>query len=98
MWLTMCALLSQASGVRKERDTFGELEVPADRYWGAQTARSKMNFEIGGETERMPVCSPTHTVTLQLHVRRKCWAFFLSQGLVNTWGLSFIRLDLCWSC
>ena len=46
---------SQASGVRKERDTFGELEVPGDRYWGAQTARSKMNFDIGGETERMPV-------------------------------------------
>lgn len=49
-------LFSQASGVRKERDTFGELEVPADKYWGAQTTRSKMNFEIGGESERMPVC------------------------------------------
>ena len=45
----------QASGIRRERDTFGELEVPADRYWGAQTARSKMNFDIGGETERIPV-------------------------------------------
>ena len=53
MWL--CHSLLQASGVRKERDTFGELEVPADRYWGAQTARSKMNFDIGGDTERMPV-------------------------------------------
>lgn len=41
--------------MRKEYDTFGELEVPADRYYGAQTARSKMNFPIGGETERMPV-------------------------------------------
>jgi fumarate hydratase class II len=35
-----------------ERDTLGEVEVPADRYWGAQTARSLSNFPIG--TERMP--------------------------------------------
>ena len=45
----------QATSVRKERDTFGEIEVPADKYYGAQTARSKMNFPIGDETERMPV-------------------------------------------
>jgi fumarate hydratase class II len=35
---------------RIERDTMGEVEVPADRYWGAQTARSLANFRIGGET------------------------------------------------
>ena len=58
--MVLCVSCCQASGVRKERDTFGELEVPADRYYGAQTARSKMNFEIGGESERMPVC---HTYT-----------------------------------
>ncbi|MCU0305580.1 MAG: class II fumarate hydratase [Thermoanaerobaculales bacterium] len=34
---------------RVERDTMGEVEVPADRYWGAQTARSLANFRIGGE-------------------------------------------------
>ncbi|MDD2324952.1 MAG: class II fumarate hydratase [Alphaproteobacteria bacterium] len=38
---------------RIETDTFGPLEVPCDRYWGAQTARSLINFKIGGE--RMPV-------------------------------------------
>lgn len=43
-------------GVRKESDTFGELEVPSDRYYGAQTVRSTMNFRIGGEKEQMPVC------------------------------------------
>jgi len=37
---------------RIERDTMGEIEVPTDRYWGAQTARSLANFRIG--TERMP--------------------------------------------
>ena len=38
-----------------ERDTMGELRVPADRYWGAQTARSLHFFAIGGPGERMPV-------------------------------------------
>ena len=32
---------------RIEKDTMGEIEVPADRYWGAQTQRSLMNFKIG---------------------------------------------------
>ncbi|KAF5377630.1 hypothetical protein D9615_005292 [Tricholomella constricta] len=39
---------------RSERDTFGDLQVPADRYWGAQTQRSLQNFDIGGPTERLP--------------------------------------------
>lgn len=34
---------------RIEHDTMGEVKVPADKYWGAQTQRSKMNFEIGPE-------------------------------------------------
>jgi fumarate hydratase class II len=34
---------------RIERDTMGEVKVPAEKYWGAQTQRSKMNFEIGEE-------------------------------------------------
>ena len=37
---------------RTERDSMGAVEVPADRYWGAQTARSLANFKIGDE--RMP--------------------------------------------
>lgn len=40
---------------RIEKDTFGELKVPNDRYYGAQTVRSTLNFPIGGEFERMPV-------------------------------------------
>jgi fumarate hydratase class II len=38
---------------RVETDSFGPIEVPADRYWGAQTERSRRNFRIG--TERMPL-------------------------------------------
>ncbi len=34
---------------RIEHDTLGNVEVPADKYWGAQTQRSKMNFKIGPE-------------------------------------------------
>ena len=37
---------------RIERDTFGPIEVPAERLWGAQTQRSLQNFDISGE--RMP--------------------------------------------
>jgi fumarate hydratase class II len=33
---------------RKEKDSMGYVEVPADKYWGAQTQRSKDNFKIGG--------------------------------------------------
>lgn len=35
---------------RIESDTMGKIEVPADKYYGAQTARSLMNFKIGGDT------------------------------------------------
>ncbi len=40
--------------VRIEHDTMGTVEVPADKYWGAQTQRSKENFKIG-EPASMPV-------------------------------------------
>ncbi|MCH2576487.1 class II fumarate hydratase, partial [Candidatus Poribacteria bacterium] len=34
---------------RVEQDSMGQIEVPSDRYWGAQTQRSVQNFKIGGE-------------------------------------------------
>ena len=39
---------------RTEHDSMGEVQVPADRYWGAQTQRSCMNFPIGVGIETMP--------------------------------------------
>jgi fumarate hydratase, class II len=42
----------RASGKRKEFDSMGTIEVPADRYWGAQTQRSLIHFSIG--RDRMP--------------------------------------------
>ena len=38
--------------VRIETDSMGEIEVPADKYWGAQTQRSLIHFNIGDD--RMP--------------------------------------------
>ncbi|MCY4049764.1 MAG: class II fumarate hydratase [Hyphomicrobiales bacterium] len=40
---------------RNESDSFGTLEVPADKYWGAQTQRSLGNFKIGNETLPVPL-------------------------------------------
>ncbi|MFW2437254.1 MAG: class II fumarate hydratase [Parvibaculales bacterium] len=40
---------------RIETDSFGPLDVQADRYWGAQTQRSLGNFKIGGETMPLPL-------------------------------------------
>lgn len=35
------------SGVRVEKDSFGNIDVPGEHYWGAQTERSRGNFKIG---------------------------------------------------
>ena len=40
---------------RTETDTFGPIEVPADKYWGAQAQRSLGNFKIGWEKQPLPV-------------------------------------------
>jgi len=45
-------MAKEKSPTRLERDTMGEVAVPTERYWGAQTQRSLENFRIGGE--RMP--------------------------------------------
>lgn len=50
--LSSCKMADEE--VRIESDTFGELKVPASKYYGAQTMRSKINFPVGGDTERMP--------------------------------------------
>jgi fumarate hydratase, class II len=44
---------SLGGATRVETDSFGPIEVPADRYWGAQTERSRQNFRIG--KDRMPI-------------------------------------------
>ncbi len=41
--------------MRSETDSFGPIDVPADRYWGAQTERSRQNFRIGHDPMPMPI-------------------------------------------
>ncbi len=43
------------AATRTETDSFGPLEVPADKYWGAQTQRSIINFPIGWERQPVPI-------------------------------------------
>ncbi|AMO21765.1 class II fumarate hydratase [Ramlibacter solisilvae] len=51
---------------RQERDTFGPIEVPADRLWGAQTQRSLQNFDISGERQ------PAEIIRALVQVKRAC--------------------------
>src|SRR5664280_2940670 len=46
---------SRSGSTRTETDSFGPIEVPADRYWGAQTERSRQNFRIGQDRMPMPI-------------------------------------------
>jgi len=59
---------------RTETDSFGPLEVPADKYWGAQTQRSIMNFPIGWETQ------PVAIVRALGVVKRACALVNIDQG------------------
>src|SRR5690606_21984171 len=43
----LCVLKLDKMDFRIEKDTMGEVQVPADKYWGAQTERSRNNFKIG---------------------------------------------------
>ena len=45
---------SRLQSTRTETDAFGEVQVPSDKYWGAQTERSLENFKINQPQDRMP--------------------------------------------
>lgn len=48
------SITSSMSNTRTESDAFGEIQVPSDKYWGAQTERSLENFKINQPQDRMP--------------------------------------------
>src|SRR6476619_1196010 len=52
-FMARSATSSRSRSTRSETDSFGPIDVPADRYWGAQTERSRQNFRIG--QDRMPI-------------------------------------------
>ncbi|MGA7998891.1 MAG: lyase family protein, partial [Bradyrhizobium sp.] len=53
-----------SGSTRTETDSFGPIEVPADRYWGAQTERSRQNFRIGQDRMPMPIIRALGVVKL----------------------------------
>lgn len=85
-WCFKCTFFSFSQSTQEsfriEYDTFGELKVPSDKYYGAQTVRSTMNFKIGGVSERMPVSNSS------------LCSFILFQ--YNSYGSEYIFLVLCW--
>ena len=51
---------------RVEHDTMGQVQVPADRHWGAQTQRSRDNFKIGGQRQ------PREIITAFAYLKDAC--------------------------
>ncbi len=62
---------------RIERDTFGPIEVPARRLWGAQTQRSLQNFDISGERQ------PREIIRALVQVKRSCAVVNHLMGLMD---------------
>src|SRR6202048_3123138 len=62
--MTRSTTSSRSNATRIETDSFGPIEVPADRYWGAQTERSRQNFRIGHERMPMPIIRALRIVKL----------------------------------
>lgn len=63
---------------RTETDSFGPLEVPSDKYWGAQTQRSIINFPIGWEKQPVPIIRALGVV------KKACAMENLKQGDLST--------------
>lgn len=63
---------------RTETDSFGPLEVPADKYWGAQTQRSLLNFPIGWEKQ------PVAIVRALGVIKKACAQANMASGKLNT--------------
>lgn len=54
-WLNLHTQNSITMEFRIEKDSLGEVQVPANQYWAAQTQRSLQNFKIGGAADKMPL-------------------------------------------
>lgn len=62
---------------RIEHDTMGEVQVPAERHWGAQTQRSKDNIRIGGQRQ------PKEIITAFAYLKEACAKANLEKGLLS---------------
>lgn len=80
-------LCSRSMATRTETDSFGPIEVPTDKYYGAQTARSLMNFKIGGSAERMP----TPLIRAFGHLKQACAIVNMQYGLDSEVGDAIVK-------
>ena len=64
---------------RVEKDAMGELKVPSDSLWGAQTQRSLMNFPIGGVESKMPLSIVKSMAT----VKKCCAVYNMSKNVID---------------
>ena len=62
---------------RIEHDTMGQVQVPAERHWGAQTQRSKDNFKIGGQRQ------PQEIITAFAYLKEACAQANFEDGLLS---------------
>ena len=76
-----------ATGTRQETDSLGEVDVPADHYWGAQTQRSLVYFNIGGDKDRMP----TEVYRAYGHVKKAAATVNTKAGRLPEWMGSLIE-------
>ncbi|HTW76768.1 MAG TPA: class II fumarate hydratase [Thermoplasmata archaeon] len=72
------------TGVRRESDSMGEIEVPADHYWGAQTQRSLVHFSIGND--RMPIA----VYRAYGHLKKAAAVVNARDGLLPGWKAELI--------
>jgi fumarate hydratase, class II len=77
--MTLLPIGIVAEGQRREYDSMGDMAVPADRYWGAQTQRSLHHFSIGGD--RMPV----EVYRAYGLVKKACALVNADMGLLPRW-------------
>jgi fumarate hydratase class II len=73
-----------ASGMRKESDAMGEIEVPAEHYWGAQTQRSLHFFAIGEDRMPLAVC---HAYG---YIKKAAALVNAAEGLLPRWKADLI--------
>src|ERR1700687_5213823 len=84
--MTRTPIVTGATGWRKESDSLGEIEVPAEHYWGAQTQRSLTHFAIGDD--RMP--KPLYHA--YGHVKKAAARVNAALGLMPRWKAELIGL------
>ncbi len=76
-----------ALGARTETDSLGSIEVPADRYWGAQTQRSLEHFAIGDGRDPMPI----EVYRAFGHVKKAAARVNAAAGRLPTWMATLIE-------